>query len=691
MRVALARSVWLGATMLAVVAPMPTRTLSPPDFTARVHAAPQAAASAIPTSRLAGRVVADTDRAPIQHALVTVHVDGKVSDATRTNHDGEFDVSVPESGAYGVVIARNGFVRRSHPASVFRAAPGALEIPLVRAAAVSGRVIDAAGRPLVSIRVRVAPQNGGPSAVSVTDDRGMFRVGGLAAGRYTTVAEGRPEYQSMFQGEEPPSSRIDRGTGASSNSVVFDARPGFESDVTLTSRDSAVILPYATVGGTITGRIVDEFGIPAEGVSVRLWGARQTDPAGSFAKVGEARITDDRGEYRLFHIPAGRYVLEVTDDSSGTNSQSPTWLPVYYPGTNTMAEAMPLEVGRSQEFGGVDTVFTRRRGARVFGFAMVSTGQPFQGMLRLAPVDTGTPGPRISTRAVAAGAGGSFEFTGLPPGEYVLRVTPTSSLVLALASDPTLAAPGAAPSMPPGFSEFAIERVSTREGDAGPIALQTRGTATVSGQIVWESVNTAGTKSAQLSAVAAGQGLGMIDQTISLLGVLDQNRPLTLEGLAGTMRFRATSPDGWWLKSATIGGVDAVMSPVTFSSPADSRNDAVFVLSDTAGRVEGTLRGTRGELVFDAQVVAFSTERERWFAYSQFVLFATPEENARFTLGSLPPGSYFVAAVRGLRSVPTDDASMADLLETLVPSARRITIADRQRLTLTQRLDIVTR
>ena len=44
--------------------------------------------------------------------------------------------------------------------------------------------------------------------------------------------------------------------------------------------------------------------------------ARITGPGTASSELSNvARLTDDRGAYRLFHIPAGLYFLVVTDES----------------------------------------------------------------------------------------------------------------------------------------------------------------------------------------------------------------------------------------------------------------------------------------------------------------------------------------------------------------------------------------
>jgi hypothetical protein len=153
-----------------------------------------------------------------------------------------------------------------------------------------------------------------------------------------------------------------------------------------------------------------------------------------------------------------------------------------------------------------------------------------------------------------------------------------------------------------------------------------------------------------------------------------------LPRVTGPTRLRLSAvPPGVWLKSAYAGGIDMAESPMAFMSARDSRDDLVVVISGTAGSITGTVD-------VGAQVVAFSTNRERWTIGSAFVQSIYADTAGRFALTSLPPGEYFVAAIDSIRDeLQRPEADRAQLLESLTSGARRVTVREKQTVTVSPR------
>ena len=75
----------------------------------------------------------------------------------------------------------------------------------------------------------------------------------------------------------------------------------------------------------------------------------------------------------------------------------------------------------------------------------------------------------------------------------------------------------------------------------------------------------------------------------------------------------------------------------------------------------------------------FPVDRDRWYPGSRYVKSALAAEQGRFTIASLPPGDYWVAAVEAL-----PDGALRDpgVLDALTATGRRVTLAAGERLAI---------
>ncbi|QQS48979.1 MAG: carboxypeptidase regulatory-like domain-containing protein [Acidobacteriota bacterium] len=170
-----------------------------------------------PSGTISGRVVTD-DGQPLPAAHITIIGAG----STGTNFQGRAMILTDEEGnfkaegldpmPYRIFAAAPGYVHIG--GGDFSSSPvmGAVSntpyrvgdfvsITMTRGAVITGRVLTSAGEPVVGINVRVIrvrdqtgrPVHGDTEALSFnnkTDDRGVYRIYGLAAGSYVVVAGG---------------------------------------------------------------------------------------------------------------------------------------------------------------------------------------------------------------------------------------------------------------------------------------------------------------------------------------------------------------------------------------------------------------------------------------------------------------------------------------------------------------------
>ena len=128
---------------------------------------------------------------------------------------------------------------------------------------------------------------------------------------------------------------------------------------------------------------------------------------------------------------------------------------------------------------------------------------------------------------------------------------------------------------------------------------------------------------------------------------------------------------GWTARSAMTGGVDALDLPFEVHG---GRNVAGVEVTFTDRTIEltGMLTDAVGKPAPEYFLIAFSADRNLWAAPRR-VTQARPGTDGRFTIRTLRPGQYLLAAVTDLEpGVSTDP----ELLESLMSSAITITLVE---------------
>ena len=101
----------------------------------------------------------------------------------------------------------------------------------------------------------------------------------------------------------------------------------------------------------ITGRVLDPEGEPVPGAEVRAYGIYSRHGKPVTRERGRTR-TDDRGKYRIFGLPARRYIVRAWPPREESPAgQLYAGAATYYPNGLTPSEALRLELGWGQELG----------------------------------------------------------------------------------------------------------------------------------------------------------------------------------------------------------------------------------------------------------------------------------------------------------------------------------------------------
>jgi protocatechuate 3,4-dioxygenase beta subunit len=638
-----------------------------------------------------GRVVrADDPSLPLPRARIAFN-GSRPADRIFTDDQGRFEITVPAASTT-LTVSKPPFVTTTLPLPK-RDASEPLEIPLVLGAAVNGRVIDPAGQLVALSGVRVRSVDAAqPAAVvpvsAVTDDRGEFHVGGLAPGRYQVFASFVYDPKEQLASDLAPSALLVGGmVRPTPEAVTVTLQAAREVFVTLNHQEPAERPAAQSGAGAVTGVVVDDFGEPLQGLRVRLWQGETRDGRRVIKPLDFTQATDERGRYRTYDVPPGRYFVSV-DDPAGVVSE-PRFTadtPVFYPQAGTPADALEIEVGSQQEAAGINVVFRARRQARVRGSVFTAAGQPYTGSVTLAAAFH--PGePAMAARTVVSDASGAFQFENVATGEYIVRaagnqgVVPTGALIDFARLSAALRSVGSAP------SEFGAQRVTVSGEDPPPVTVTTAPWSSIMGRIVFEGRAFSGDP-AQITILAVPDDLDMapgVRQAGVKRGPAGSNEwTLELSNIVGPVRLVAQAPAPWWLKSVES-SVAHTPDELLFLTASGAPSDLTLLLADTGASVSGRVQDGRPQA--DNLVVLFSTDERRWYIRSPYTKTSKQGNSARFTIEGIPPGEYFITAV-DLNDRPLEGEWWTDreVLLTLAPSAQRIKLAEGQSFTTTLRL-----
>jgi hypothetical protein len=257
--------------------------------------------------------------------------------------------------------------------------------------------------------------------------------------------------------------------------------------------------------------------------------------------------------------------------------------------------------------------------------------------------------------------GGRFELEDVPPGEYVVKVV----------AEPGFTSP----------ARFGAAYVSVADGgDPPPVTITATPGATLEGRIVLEGEPNSRIAEVSIEPLPADVDLGPARSPgfgASSDGTFSRKR------LHGPTRFAlAKAPEGWYLKSFAIGGVDATDAPFDFGSSGATFEGAEIVVSRAGSSVTGTVTGEAGTPSAASSVVVFSVDPARWFDGSRHVKYARAQGDGSYTIRGLPPGAYLITAVDGADSAITAGGWQdPDVLVSLAPLATRLTLTEGQAAT----------
>jgi protocatechuate 3,4-dioxygenase beta subunit len=491
------------------------------------------------------------------------------------------------------------------PAMVFLAVllPAVLQ---AQPASLEGTALDSVtGAPVAGARVVL---QGRLEYHSLTDSQGRFAIQGAAPGKYKLSASKSDYAQMVFGGR--------RNNLDDEGEPVPLAAGERRSDVELRMIPAAVI----------AGRVVDKLGEPVPGLFVAAGrigyeGRRRKMDGAPYSLI----VTNDRGEYRLYGLPPGKYYLMVAGlidffsfdffghgsgaDSVGMGDAPPkeTRGTQYYPGVADPAQATALELRVGEEKACVDFRFDYTPLVSVRGHVAVPAfchGQlTFQAEREIA-TDQKYPLQFAST------PDGSFELRGISPGIWRISAFANDQKTSCSTETATVqvgasGADGVALALQPSVGLAGVVRMEGESGFRFQDAL-----------VRFESFEDGGQGSAQIKAD------GRFTSTLE-----PRHWSLTVTGV----------PRNAFTKSARLGGTDVLESGLNLTA-GPPVGGLEIVLSTAGAQVEGAVFDGSERPARGATVVLAPEPRLR--LHGRLFQEASTDKDGRFAFRGIAPGEY---------------------------------------------------
>jgi len=269
---------------------------------------------------VAGEVRNAVDGLPVQRAHVTLrrfNNGGWDRYGALTGAEGKFAMANLPPGNYNVMMERVGFMDLNGQAAtalVLKAGEkkDELRLKLTPTGTITGRVLDGEGKPVEYIQVR-AEAGGRWERGGVTDDRGVYRIGGLRPGKYRV----RADVQEI---PVPPEIRTDRTVevhySATYHPNVLGERSATRVLVGAAVEVSGIDIhlvrtPILHVSGKVAGMPED-----APNVVVML------QPAGSMGRGGGGGLVKQDGAFEIWRPGPGKYTVRATCNNGGISLSS---------------------------------------------------------------------------------------------------------------------------------------------------------------------------------------------------------------------------------------------------------------------------------------------------------------------------------------------------------------------------------
>ena len=487
---------------------------------------------------------------------------------------------------------------------------------------------DSTGQPLRRAHVTLHPLEAGLSATGTdADDQGHFVLRDIPTGLYALAAE-----RDGFLTSVAPLS------GGLRMPSSFHLAPGDKlADLTFRLR------PWAVMAGRV--RYSDgELGV---GVRIELYRTEHIRGRSAYNLAASA-MTNDRGEFRLYGLAPGAYLIasvydppptpnyreQPMTDSQGRELPAMGYTTTFFPNTELMSQAVPVRLEYGQELAGLDLTLRLARKVEIRGHVISAiTGRPLPGAaITLERVDQTGEATMPTNSRPSFDRDNNFLIPGVSPGSYRLSVRAAADSGVVLAGHALLVT---------GNEDIDNLEVVAAPLESWPGRIVTEGPGTlppgVAPRVTLEprsmSAAVCIATAAPDPAAALGTTQGTAPGTTALGFKCDVQRDESYDVFADNL------PDDYYLSAVRTGGVDVK----GFGLPGSIASAVAFdvVLDSRGGRVSGAVAGPDGVLWGGATLMLIPDPPQRRV---QDYRAASADANGRFLFRGVAPGSYTLVA-----------------------------------------------
>lgn len=503
----------------------------------------------------------------------------------------------------------------------------------------------------------VVPYSYGNEKYVLTNDQGEFEMKGVKSGIYQPFLKVQGILNPDFTDRENPQFQQIAVDGVSETQTSIGVQRG------------------AAIGG----KILYSDGSPVIGAKVQVF-KNEERISENYSYGGDditTEKTDDRGVYRFSGLPAGEYILRVTEptlhgssgkatngyemDNIGRSSE----LKTYYPNTENSKDAGLIQAFLGQEQTNINITIPDRRLFTISGLVVAKNNKaPLAGInITFNKIDERISGYNSGqSKQVKTDAAGTWNFKDLPKGKYIIKAEQNLEYDYSNGKQ-TLKTTGA---------KFAsvFEEVELDEKNLDSLVIELPFESTISGFV---SVEGGKPLPDYVSVRTFDETLkNEKSTTVRLTGketpAEKLRKPFTIDGVSeGKFYFAGFVEQSYYVKSIRYGSSDLLVSPLEIKENENIENIEV-VLSSDVGILKGKVNNIKnGELAF---VVLIPTGKKGLTALaSSQQVFVSPDGSFA---GKAAPGDYYIFV--GTQKNRPNFNKFEDWLNDIRANAQTITI-----------------